>query len=45
MASSQRCFEEKKEKKQQLTKDSPGRDRFSVEPERHLGEDNCHDAG
>lgn len=33
------------EESRRLTKDSPGRDGFSVEPERHLGQDNCHDAG
>lgn len=27
-----------------LTKHSPGWDRFSVQPEGHLGENNCHDA-
>lgn len=33
------------EQSRRLTKDSPGRDGFSVEPERHLGQDDCHDAG
>lgn len=28
-----------------LTKDSSGRDGFSVQPERHLREDDGHDAG
>jgi len=35
----------RREESRQLTEDGSGRDRFSVEPERHLGEDDCHDAG
>lgn len=35
----------RRDESRQLTKDSPGRDRLSVEPERYLGEDDSHDAG
>ena len=33
------------EETRQLTEDSSGRDGLSVQPERHLGEDDRHDAG
>lgn len=35
----------RREESRRLTEDSPGRDGLSVEPERHLGEDDRHDAG